>query len=801
MIRPRWKKVLADLWSNKVRSLLVIASIAVGLFAVGMIHTSHAMLLTDMRASYRKINPANIIIRANNFDPDFIERLRHLPGVAAAQGVQIMDVRLRTGPDTWIPISIQAVADIDPMQINQVAPRQGNWPPARREIALEINKLADTRAALGDEVEIKLPSGTVRKLRVTSVVHDLSIGAASGGGGYFFAPAQGFVSLDTLNWLEMPELLNQVYLTAAAPNDLGALQQVANRAIQEFDRNGYTTLNSSLRRLDDHPNSTYVEAISGVLIVLGLLVVFLSAFLITNTLSALLNQQIQQVGILKTFGAGRLQINVIYMVLIFIYSLLALLISVPLSTLAAFKEMDYLALRINFNIQSYRVIPEAVWLQVAIALIVPQLAGAIPILQGTRISIQEALSGVQGAQMEESGGLNQWLGKIRGVSRPLLISLRNTFRRRVRLILTLITLILGGAIFMATFNVRTYLDDYIARLGKYFIADVNLTLDRAYRIDEIQRVVGQVPGVAAVEGWAAARVEVVSADGTVGDSVNLQAPPVNSKLIEPILLQGRWLRAGDQNQIVLNELFYDRYPTLKLGETIRLRVNGHKTDWVVVGFFQFAGKSGGLFAYTNFDYLAAQTHSPGRAFTYRVVADGREHSLAGQEALGRQIEALLVERGYHVSDLRAGLSLQKSTTGGLDTLTTFLLIMALLMAAVGSIGLMGTMSLNVMERTREIGILRAIGASDGVLMNLVMVEGALIGFISWLLGCLAAIPISMLLSDVISRAVFNTPASFTYNFLGVLVWLGMVIVLALLASALPARSAARLTIREVLAYE
>ncbi len=802
MIRPRWKKVLADLWSNKLRSLLVIASIAVGLFAVGMIQTIDAMLLTDMRASYRKINPANIIVRAADFEPDFVERLRHLPGVANAQGMRVMDLRVYNRVDQWIPISVQAIPDIADPKINRVELLRGNWPPADREIVLDINKLAEAHAALGDEIEIKLASGTVRRLRVTGVVRDQSIGAASGGGGYFFAALQGYVTLDTLAWLEMPQKLNQVALTVTdTPNDLAHIQQVANRVTREFDRNSYTTLNSSLRRLDDHPNSTYVEAISGVLIVLGLLVVFLSAFLITNTLSALLNQQIQQVGILKTFGAGRLQINFIYMVLIFIYSLLALIISVPLANLAAFKEMEYLAQQINFDIQAYRVIPQAIWLQTAIALVVPQLAGAIPILQGTRISIQAALSGVAGGQGEETGGLNGWLSRFRGLSRPLLISLRNTFRRRVRLILTLITLILGGAIFMATFNVRTYLDDYISRLGKYFVADVNLTLDRSYRLDEIQQVLGELPGVAVVEGWAAARVEVLRPDGTVGDSVNLQAPPVDSKLIEPILLEGRWIAAGDTNEIVLNELFYDKYPDLKLGDTIWLKVDGDKSAWVVVGFFQFAGKSGGLFAYTNFEYLAALTHSPGKAFTYRVVANVSEHTLPRQEALAQRIEAQLVERGYHVSDLRAGLSLQKSTTGGLDTLTTFLLIMAILMAAVGSIGLMGTMSLNVMERTREIGILRAIGASDRVLMNLVMVEGGLIGFISWLFGCLAAVPISMVMSDAISRAVFNTAASFTYNFWGVLLWLGMVIVLALLASVLPARSAARLTIREVLAYE
>jgi len=165
------------------------------------------------------------------------------------------------------------------------------------------------------------------------------------------------------------------------------------------------------------------------------------------------------------------------------------------------------------------------------------------------------------------------------------------------------------------------------------------------------------------------------------------------------------------------------------------------------------------------------------------------------------IEAHLKSLGYDISDIRAGLSIKDSTAKGLNTLTTFLLIMSLLMAAVGSIGLMGTMSLNVMERTREIGIMRAIGATDRTITRMVMVEGMIIGLISWVLACVASFPIGRMLSDVISIAIFNNPIDFIFTPTGIIIWFGLVLILSVLASVLPARNAARLTIREVLAYE
>jgi putative ABC transport system permease protein len=800
-MRPRWKKVLADLWSNKVRSLLVIASITVGLFAIGMIATLHSLLGDDMRASYLSVNPANILVRTSGFDQDWVDHLAKLPGIHKAEGAAFYSLRMEVGKDEFIAIDVRAYHAYEEMSINQVRLVEGKWPPGDREIVVEKNKLADTKAKIGDYVVIKLPSGELRQLKLVGVVHDQTVGAASTGGGFFLAPTQGFVTLDTLDWLGLPQTYSYLYATVSdQPLELAHIQEITDSVLREFEKEGIAVISSISRRSTDHPLVIYLDAISGVLYVLGLLVVFLSGFLITNTLSALLNQQIQQVGVMKTIGGTRQQINGIYVVLILVFSLISLALAVPLANAAATIEDKVLASQINFIAGSQRMVPEAILLQIIIALIVPQLAGAIPVLQGTRISIQEALNGAT-ARIDDQGRVYRMFSHFRRLSRPLLISLRNTFRRRLRLILTLITLILGGAIFIATFNVRASLDNYIDRLGKYFVADVNLAFDQPYRLDEIQLAASDLPEVVYVEGWAAAQAEVVREDGLPGDSVTMQAPPSSSTLIEPILLQGRWVQAGDENAIVLNELFLDEYPDVKIGDTLRLKINGEKTNWVVVGFFQFAGKNTGLFAYTGYDYLARLTHTSQESSMFRVVAADGWHTMEKQKELSVRLEEHFTAAGYKVSDVRSGKSIRSYTVQGLNTLTTFLLIMAILMAAVGSIGLTGTMGLNVMDRTREIGIMRAIGASDGTLMRLVIVEGMLIGIISWLFACLVAVPISAVMSDVISAAIFGRTIEFTFVLSGVLIWLGVVVVLSALASVLPARNAARLTIREVLAYE
>ena len=157
--------------------------------------------------------------------------------------------------------------------------------------------------------------------------------------------------------------------------------------------------------------------------------------------------------------------------------------------------------------------------------------------------------------------------------------------------------------------------------------------------------------------------------------------------------------------------------------------------------------------------------------------------------------------GYDIRSASTSDDLRGNATLGLDTLTVFLLIMSGLTALVGSISLMGTMGMNVMERTREIGVMRAIGATDRQVMKLVIIEGGIIGLVSWFFAVLLAFPISYLMSYIINISIFGIAGEFSITLSGFVIWLGIVIVLSLFASLLPARNAARLTIREVLAYE
>jgi len=364
-------------------------------------------------------------------------------------------------------------------------------------------------------------------------------------------------------------------------------------------------------------------------------------------------------------------------------------------------------------------------------------------------------------------------------------------------------LTMGGAIFIAVFNVRVTLFDYIDSIGKYFKADVTVSFDRPYRLEKVNQVGMQYPGVSIVEGWAYANAEVLFPDKTVADNLLIMAPPVDSKLVEPILISGRWLQPGDEKAITVSESIKNQFPGLQPGQSLHMKVNGKEDDWKVVGIFSFVSQQGTI-AYGTYDYISRYVNLVDRSVSFRFVGytqNGGELSGAAQQQMADGLDKYFRAQGFHVTEARTGKSTLSTASESLGILVSFLLVMALLTASVGSMGLAGTMGMNVLERTREIGIMRSIGAVDSEIMRTVIVEGVIIGGISWLLGALLSFPFTYMLSTIVSLAVFNSPIAVHFTWIGFVIWLAVVLVLSALASVLPARNAASLTIREVLAYE
>jgi putative ABC transport system permease protein len=330
--------------------------------------------------------------------------------------------------------------------------------------------------------------------------------------------------------------------------------------------------------------------------------------------------------------------------------------------------------------------------------------------------------------------------------------------------------------------------------------DIEVRLARPYHSAVITQHMQQVPGVTHAEGWHSAVGYPVRPDGSEGDSVNLFGMPATSEMLNLNVLQGRWLLPEDRNAIVLSSNFRGQEPGAAVGDTLVLNIDGEEYTWRIVGFSQeFTSPVNPATGYVTTGGFAEVIGGSGHVENVRLQT--MRHDPAFLEHVAQHLEDYAAQHNLQLRLVRSTFEDAMMLHERFNILTTVLSMMAALIGIVGGLGLMGTMSINVIERTKEIGIMRAVGASDGAIQQIVIAEGILIGLFSWILGVVLSLPISRLMSFNIGNSLLDQPLSYQYALYAVPLWLAIVLVVATLASYVPARNASRLTVREVLTYE
>ena len=794
--RPRWRKVMSDIWENRSRTALVVASIAVGVFTIGMIITTYFILDEDMAITYSSTNPANVEIGTDFFDDDFLKTIERIPGVARAEGRQRTTMRLSAdGGETWRTVSLQGIENYNDLEIFTLKSLQGKAASDERELLIESRLAEIIETEVGQSYIIQLADDTRREMEVVGIVQDQSVQ------GEGQIPDTIYVDFDTLDWLGRPQEFNRLnVLVDGDRNDSDHIEAIGDLVEKKIEDSGASVYNILYHKTNEHPFRETVLAILGILGVMGALMLILGSSLISNTLNALLNQHLRQIGVMKLVGARSFQVFGMYLLLIFTFGMIALLISVPLGGYAGYQFALYLADLLEINVQGFRFIPASVGVQAIIAVLIPIIAGTLPVRAGSSTTIENAISDNSGSGSGEGGWLDM-LGETREwISRPMLLSIRNTFRKKKRLMLTLFTLTMAGAIFIAVFNVQASLGGFIDTIGNLFIADVTVDFDQNYRVAKFEQGIEGIPNIERIEPWTGGMGEVELSDD---DSVLLTivSPPADSDLIEPNLIYGRQMRAGDEKVLLIADTVWQDIPDLKVGDMLPVSFNdGRADEWEVIGIFQFPGRTAEfIFTYAPYEGVAPEIGVVDEASSYRVVTT--EHTAAAQNAVASDIDTQLRDLGFKLRNVETSRKTLDDIAEQIGTLVSFFLGMAILTAIVGSIGLAGTMSMNVLERTREIGVMRAIGAVDSEIIKSVIVEGLFIGVISWAIGAIFSFPISYGLLSMVSSSIANSAMPLIFSVQGFWLWLIVVLILAALASIIPARNAARLTIREVLAYE
>ena len=795
------RKVWRDLWNNKGRTLLVVVSITVGVLAVGMITSSNQLLSRQMSGAQIESQPSHAkIYLSKPIDEDTVRSLERMPEISQIEGWMEASLLWKTTKDgEWKQdrALLIALVDYENQNFDLLTILSGWWPETEANTAaVEFNHIEPFNVpAIGDKIYFEV-NERARSVAMGGIVRDPA---------QFPPPiVQAPTFYVTTNMMEqLTNMSGFTSLRITIPKYSESQAEIAVDLIEKkLDKIDVSISYFEVQDPERHPLQDIINGVGMVLGVMAIMALGLSTFLVVNTMNAIIAQQVPQIGAMKTIGGVKGQITVLYLTGVGAYSVLSLVLAVPLGAWGGHIVTKWMLFLLNVPSTEFEILWSSLLYQLGAGLLAPMLAGMYPVLRGSDVTVREAISSYGLGGGYGSGFVDRLLGHIRGLPMLVMLPMRNAFRNVGRLALTEITLIIAGGIFMTVLSTSFSFTNTLTSIWDGFGFDILITFEKSQHIVEVLPMIESRPYVELAEMWVwhSAKARSPEATGLTDEhKIALRGIPRNTALLSPQLTDGRNLSPTDGHAMLLNQnLAQDM--NLGVGDQIVLDLGDvGESTWKIVGLI-FDLTAGQKTAYMHIDTLNAELHQIGKASIAEIKIQDTEASLEEQIAMLNELQDYLEELGLSLGYGTSAIQQREQATGQLSILTTLLLVMTFLIAIVGGVGLSGTQSLSVIERSREIGVMRAIGSSSIDVALIFMGEGLMIGLLSWVL----AVPFSMWAARFFVEAIANAvdfPAIYTYSLKGAWIWLSIVAVLSLLASWLPARHATKISVAESLAYE
>jgi putative ABC transport system permease protein len=810
-------KLARDLRAVRGRVALMVLALTVSLVAFGTILSTRSIIGEQIGVSYLSTDPASAtLVLAGGVDPAQLAAVRaearEQPGIVDATLRSQLTVQLRSAGGGLRPEPLQlfvAAAD-DPMRIGRYPVERGAWPPPDDGVLLERNALAFLGLQVGDHVDVLAPDGSPASLRVTGVVHDPSLAPA-----YEERKGYGYVTTAALARLGARAALDELKIVVAdrpggttATHDRDTVVRAATALATILERTrGLRVQQVQVPPPYEHPHQRQMAALLLAVLLFGATSLVLSAVLVANMVDGLLTRQVPQIGVLKAVGAGQGRVLALYLAMTVLIAAAATAIAyVPALLLGRAYARLLLGAMLNMDA------PGAAapwWTSAALVVtggLLPPLVALPPLVRASRTTVRAAIDHGGVAAGPGATRLDAWLGRLRGLDRTLLAGLRNAVRRRARLALTAGILATAGGLFIGGLSTVAGVEAVPDTMAAEQRWDVDVRLAAPASASTLGALAAGVPHVTRAEAWTVVPSGVqhpgqVAVTNTWPDqghgSISVAGVPAGTAVLTPPpLIEGRWLRPDDTDAVVLNQLVRGyALPGVHAGDAVELSIGGRSTSWRVVGVVRepFAGTCPCVTAAG----LARATGRPDEANGLRVLTDA--HDPATRAAVAEAVERALAGAGVRVQSSRAADWLGAVADGHLFALASVVLAIAAVMGLVGLLGLGSTMSAGVLERTRELGTMHAIGVPASAVRRIVVSEGVFTGLAS----CAAAVVLGLALTAVLGTAVgqmmLSTPLPFRFSAGAVVAWVVAILLGATLATLAPALRASRLTVREALA--
>lgn len=777
------KKVLQDITQRKLRTVLTILGITIGIIGLSAISIASSQFKSSFEYSTNVSARPDFTLYTPPTSAGIVEVLKKQPNVKEVQAQGHVTARWSTGAN-HIPIRVIGVIDFQNLRINKFEVVEGREPGAG-EILLESSSRALHDVHIGDKISIEA-NGTTQEVTISGFARTQGLPSAT-----IDQRAQGYMSAASFNQLFHLQGATDFLFILTNNKQLDETMQQVTQILAERQ------VHVDAADIEEGQNVTSLaDGLFATMNVLSIISIILSVCLLLGTIMALMTEQVRYMGTMKAIGADRGQVMRHYLTLVLIYSLVGTLVGLLLGIAGGYWLSHLLGDLVNMDVTGLTISPLLFLEVLVIGIGVPLLAAAFPIFTATRLTVHQALSGY-GIESGAQGTQGWWSAFTRRsfalFPQTMQFGIRSMFRKRTRTILTLVTLSIAGAAFLAVQTTSYSFNTFLDQIFTTYSLNVKVILPTAVPYAKVQETLANVSGIKQMEPLMQSQVK------TNWGPALLTGVNQDTTMYQKQIVAGRWFDAADQNVVLISKDAADK-SGLKVGDTIAFHDPANKATWKIIGIIKDyngigSGNLGALLAPRA--QVNAFYRLPADA-TAMVMIQSVNQDPAQVTDLANRVDKALSSAGWLPNVTTAQQEIQQNHDK-YQIIYILLYAVAVIIALVGAISLSNTLAMSVLERRREIGILRSMGATGRKVIQVFWSEAMTLGLISWLVALLLGVPAAY--GFVWLQGRLLAPIPFAFNALH-LVWMFVFMILvASLASIGPVVGASRVRIAQTLRYE
>jgi putative ABC transport system permease protein len=547
----------------------------------------------------------------------------------------------------------------------------------------------------------------------------------------------------------------------------------------------------TVRAPGDWPGRSMFQKFSQLLYVLTALALLSALVLIFNTMSTLIGEQTREIGQMKAIGGTGRQIAGIYLRTALLLGAIASVIGVALGIALANVIDNYFGALMYGTPAQLLIDTPVVVASVIVGLVGPMLAALPAIWRAVRMPVRDAL-GTTGTETIPPSRLDGLLRHAGFLPRTAQIGVRSVGRRKRRSLAT---------VFQIAFAVATLLG--VLGLG----ASISSLTHDAWRDHSFQVWVGsslQQPLDARAAALIKATPGVASAEPAIVNDMRVGHRDAflwglgATTGFRYRVASGRWFTPAEDRgsaRVAVLEHAIAQAAGIHVGDDVRLDTATGPAAFRVIGIARNVQENG-MVAFVPLTTLRDVLRTPDAVNAYWVSTTSQDHALI--DATTTRIEDVLAKAGYQVGTEITYVGEQENVAAN-RSLSTTITVLGFLVVVISMIGLVSAITMSVIERTREIGVLRCLGARARDIRRIFAAEGLLLALVGWLAGIPLGYALTRFFGWLIGR-IFGFELPFLFPLGNVALALVGTVVLALLLMRLPLRRAVRFRPGDALRY-